>query len=107
PRGVVIMLKRLALAALLALGLSQAEAASSNVNSLTSSPAIVGSQLTYCPVGASTDYKCSFTQIDTFINSNFSGDCTVASGGAVTCTKTNGTSFGSFATATPGTGVVA
>lgn len=34
-----------------------------------------------------------------------SGDATLANTGAVTVTKTNGTSFGALATATPGTGV--
>lgn len=80
-------------------------AASSNVNSLTASGAIVGSQLTYCPVGATTDYKCTFTQVDTFINAQLSQDCTATSGGVLTCLKTNNVSFGSLATVVAGTGV--
>ncbi len=36
---------------------------------------------------------------------SMSGDCTRAATGAVTCTKTSGTSFGSLATLTPGAGV--
>jgi hypothetical protein len=34
-----------------------------------------------------------------------SGDCTMANTGAITCTKTSGTSFTTLATTTPGTGV--
>lgn len=34
-----------------------------------------------------------------------SGDCTLAASGAITCTKTNGSSFTALATTTPGTGV--
>jgi hypothetical protein len=98
------MLKRL-LALILCLNPTLALAASSNVNSLTASGAIVGAQLTYCPVGATTDYKCTFTQVDAFINAQFSGDCTASGTGALTCTKTNGTAFGGLATVTAGTGV--
>lgn len=36
---------------------------------------------------------------------SMSGDCTLASTGAITCTKTNGTSFSALATTTPGTGI--
>lgn len=91
---------RLALAALLALGTAPAFAASSNVNSLTASGSIVGTQLIYCPIGASTDYKCTFTQVGTFLYGLMSGDCTATGGGAITCTKTNGTAFSALATAT-------
>ena len=104
--GITLMLKRLIAAiACLAFGTSSTFAASSNVNSLGASGAIIGTQLVYCPIGASTDFKCTFTQIDTFINAQFSGDCTAAAGGALTCTKTNGTAFGALATVTPGTGI--
>ena len=73
-------------------------AASSNVNSLTASGAIVGAQLFYCPVGAATDYKCTAAQIAAYNYSLMSGDCTASGTGAITCTKTNGTAFGTLAT---------
>ena len=45
-------------------------AASSNVNSLSASGAIVGSQQLYCPTtAAGADLKCTFTQVDAFIAS--------------------------------------
>lgn len=99
------MLKRLVLAALLTLFPALAIAASSTVGNLTASGAIVGSQLTYCPITATSSLKCTFTQVDAFINAQFSGDCTAGGTGALTCTETNGTSFGSLATVTAGTGV--
>jgi hypothetical protein len=82
-----------------------AQAAGSTVSALPASGAITGAQLLYCPIGLSSDVKCTFTQVATFINSLFSGDCTVAAGGGITCTKTNGTAFGALATTTPGTGI--
>jgi hypothetical protein len=101
-----MLMKKIILTFLLALCLaSPALAAGSSVPNLTASGAIVGSQLTYCPTTTPADFKCTFTQVATFINSLFSGDFTVASGGAATVTKTNGTAFGALATATPGTGV--
>jgi hypothetical protein len=42
--------------------------------------------------------KATVTQLATYLNSTFSGDATVASGGAVTVAKTNGTAFGTMAT---------
>jgi hypothetical protein len=38
-----------------------------------------------------------------FLPETLSGDCTITSGGAITCTKTNGTVFGTFATANAAT----
>lgn len=95
----------LALLTVFALWQSPSFAAGTSPANMTASPAVVASQIVWCPVGLTADYKCTFTQIATFINSLFSGDCTVASGGAVTCTKTSGATFGALATATPGTGV--
>ena len=78
------MLKRLLAAALCILP-SLAWGASSNVNSLTSSGAIVGSQQLYCPTtGAAADLKCTFTQVDAFINAQFSGDMTANGTGTTT-----------------------
>lgn len=90
-------------AALLAL-LSPAKAADSSVPAMTASGAIVGTQLTYCPT-AIADFKCTFTQVATFMYGLVSGDATATGGGALTVTKTNGTAFGALATVTPGTGV--
>ena len=99
-------IKLLLLAAAIGLGLPHpALAASSNVNSLTASGAIVGTQLFYCPIGATTDLKCSAAQIAAYNYSLMSGDCTASGTGAITCTKTSGTAFGTLATLTPGAGV--
>ena len=43
------------------------------------------------------------TQAVTFTYSLLSGDCTATSGGAITCTKTGGVAFGTFATANAAT----
>src|SRR5690348_10699019 len=99
------MLRKLLLIAILAIAPSLSWAASSNVNSLTASGAIVGTQLFYCPIGAATDLKCSAAQIAAYNYSLMSGDCTASGTGAITCTKTSGTAFGTLATLTPGTGV--
>ena len=98
-------IKLLLIAALAVFWPALSFAASSNVNGLTASGAIVGTQLFYCPIGASTDLKCSAAQIAAYNYSLMSGDCTASGTGAITCTKTNGTAFGALATLTPGTGV--
>ena len=91
-------IKLLLLAAAIGLGLPHpALAASSNVNSLTASGAIVGTQLFYCPIGATTDLKCSAAQIAAYNYSLMSGDCTASGTGAITCTKTSGTAFSGLA----------
>lgn len=43
--------------------------ADSTVNNLPVSPSITGTQIVYCPVGSTNDYKCTFSQIATFVNS--------------------------------------
>jgi len=91
-------LKLLLLAAFLGFA-PPALALSSNVNGLTASGAIVGTQLFYCPIGASTDLKCSAAQIAAYNYSLMNGDCTASGIGAITCTKTNGVSYGPLATA--------
>ena len=98
-------IKLLLIAALAVFWPALSFAASSNVNGLTASGAIVGTQLFYCPIGASTDLKCSAAQIAAYNYSLMSGDCTASGTGAITCTKTSGTAFGALATLTPGTGV--
>lgn len=93
------MKKLLSISALLVLFAGQAHAAGQRPSDMNPSSAIVGTQITWCPTPAGpTDFKCTFTQIDTFINSQFSGDATVAAGGAVTVTKTNGVAFAPSAT---------
>lgn len=94
----MLNIRKIALALLFSCFATFAHAAGSTVNALPSSGAVVGSQLLYCPIGASSDLKCTFTQVATFLNSLFSGDCTVAAGGAVTCTKTNSVAFAASAT---------
>ena len=63
-------IRALILAAVVFVAPFAAMASGSNVNSLPPSPAIVGTQLVYCPIGAISDYKCTFNQIATFIGSN-------------------------------------
>lgn len=76
-----------ALAALLALS-SPSHAAGQRPADMTSSGAIVGTQIVWCPIGTTSDLKCTFTQVATFINSLFSGDFTCTSGGACTLKNT-------------------
>src|SRR6185437_6938726 len=98
-------LKFLLIAALAVFWPALAFGASSNVNSLTASPAIVGTQLFYCPIGATTDYKCSAAQIAAYNYSLMSGDCTATGTGAITCTKINGaTPVTSLSTTCPAVG---
>lgn len=66
----------------------QALAAGASPSNMTASGAIVGTQIVWCPTGLTADLKCTFTQIDTFINAQFSGDLTVTSGGVVTLKNT-------------------
>ena len=66
---------------------------------MTASSAITGTQIVWCPVGTSGDFKCTFTQVDTFINAQFSGDFTVAAAGAATLATVN-SNVGSFGSAT-------
>lgn len=91
--------KKFLLAALFALAGSSALAAGSNVNSLSASPAVVASQLLYCPISNTNDYKCTFTQVDAFINSQFSGDLSVTGPGVATATLTGNHSLTSGFTA--------
>lgn len=60
------MKKLLAVLFLLWAGAAQAQ---TPPNSMTASSAIIGSQIVWCPIGSSADYKCTFTQIATFIQS--------------------------------------
>lgn len=83
-----------------------AYAANTALSALSASGALAGANLIYVVQTAGTGgVKATMTQVATFINSLFSGDATVTSGGVVTVTKTNGTAFGALATVTPGTGV--
>lgn len=79
------MKKLLAVLFLLWAGAAQAQ---TPPNSMTASSAIIGSQIVWCPIGLSADYKCTFTQIDTFINAQFSGDFTVGPTGVGTLSST-------------------
>ena len=88
------MFKRLCFALALAFaGSSSAFAAGSTVNALPSSPAVVGTQLVYCPVGTANDYKCTMSQLATYMNS-LAGTVTSiatscgATGGTITTTGT-------------------
>lgn len=101
------MKKLLSISALLfaLLFATHANATGTRPADMTASGAIVGTQIVWCPIGTTSDLKCTFTQVAAYINSLVSGDCTATGTGTFTCTKTNGTAFGALATATPGTGV--
>jgi hypothetical protein len=81
----------LVFAALLSL-LSPVKAADSTLALLTAAGAVSGADLLYC-TQAGADRKCTATQMATYINSLFSGDCTATSGGVLTCAKINGNTF--------------
>src|ERR1700726_47829 len=84
-----------ALAAFLALA-TPAKAQNSTIAALTAASALTGPELLYGVQGGA-DRKVTVTQVGTFIWSQISGDCT-ASGGVITCTKTNGVAFAPSAT---------
>jgi hypothetical protein len=65
------VLRTVILAAIVALTSLSADA-TGNIQALTGSPAIVGGQLLYCPTAALADYKCTFSQVATFIGANLS-----------------------------------
>lgn len=79
-------------------------AVNTQLSNLSASGAIAGANLLYVvQTAGSGGVKATFTQVATFINSLFSGDCTATSGGALTCTKFNGgTAFASAAGAASG-----
>jgi hypothetical protein len=77
-----------------------AYAANTALSALTASGALAGANLIYVvqTVG-SGGVKATMTQVATFIYGLMSGDCTSTSGGAVTCTKINGATPVTSATA--------
>lgn len=80
-----------------------AYAANTALSALSASGALAGANLIYVVQTAGVGgVKATMTQVATFINSLFSGDATVASGGAVTLATVNGNvgSFGSGTTCT-------
>lgn len=77
-----------------------AYAANTSLSNLSASGAIAAANLIYVvQTGGSGGVKATFTQVATFINSLFSGDATVAAGGAVTLATVNA-NVGSFGSAT-------
>lgn len=82
-------MKRYILAACLSLGLSFGAAAQDvSVPGMTASGAIVGGQLLYCPTTTPADFKCTFTQVATFLFGLVSSDLTCTSGGVCTLANT-------------------
>lgn len=96
------MRRILIIGALLSLFASPALAADSTVTALSAASALGGTELLYCVQGAA-DRKCTPAQQSTYTNSLFSQDCTVTSGGVVTCLKTNNVAFGTAAVQPTGT----
>lgn len=80
----------LALLTIFALWQSPSFAAGNPPANMTASSPIVGAQLVWCPVGLTADFKCTFTQVDAFINAQFSGDATVGGTGLVTVSAIGG-----------------
>lgn len=94
------------LAAALSLGLSlPVKAQNATVNAMTASPAITDGQLLYCPILATSDFKCTFTQVFTWIQGHLAAPgaiggttpaagafTTLAASGQFTSTVTTGTS---------------
>jgi hypothetical protein len=81
------------------LATTAAYAANTKLSSLSNAAAVSGTNRLYCvQADGSGGVSCIASQIATYINSLFSGDATVTSGGVVTVTKTNGVSFATSAT---------
>jgi len=75
-------------------------AANTTLSNLSASGAIAGGNTLYVvQTPGSGGVKATFTQVATYINSLFSGDATVASGGAVTLATVN-SNVGTFGSAT-------
>lgn len=86
-------------------GAQLAHAADSSVPNMTAGGGISDTDLMYCAQAAGTlDRKCTPLQLANYIFGKVSGDLTCTSTGGCTVTKTNGTSFGSFATQSAPTG---
>ena len=85
--------------------LATAAFAGNSLSGLVSGGTISGTDLFYdVQTGGSGGVKVTANQILAFINSQFSGDCTASPFGILTCKKTNGTNFGTFATQNAPTG---
>ena len=97
-------MRRYLLISLLAMA-PAAQAADFRPIDMTAASPLSGTEAIWCQLSGPVDRKCTTAQIATYIFGQVSGDCTIAAG-VITCTRTNGTSFGSLATATPGTGVL-
>ncbi len=72
--------------------------ASTSVPNMPAVGPISGPELLYV-VQSGVDSKATAAQLDTYINSQFSGDAVVASNGVVTVSKTGGNLLGALATA--------
>lgn len=80
--------------------ITAAYAANTSLSNLSASGAIAAANLIYVvQTAGSGGVKATFTQVATYINSLFSGDATVSSGGAITLATVNA-NVGSFGSAT-------
>ena len=84
----------LSLVMLVSPALALAQNAGSSVNNLPVSPPIVGTQLTYCPVGSSNDYKCTFAQVAAFVSANLAAGAAATNLGFVPAPANNPTFTG-------------
>lgn len=83
-------MKRILLTLCMMLGLlAPVRAADSTVQSMTASGAIVGGQLLYCPTTTPADFKCTFTQVATFLFGLVNSGLTCTSAGVCTPTEIN------------------
>lgn len=93
----------LALLALLSLA-GQSHAAGQRPGDMTASGAIVGTQLFWCPIGTTSDLKCTAAQMAAYAYSLASGDLTISGTGTATFATVNA-NVGSFGSATQCTSV--
>lgn len=87
------------LAALLIAALAfVAPAAAQTINNLGAGAAVLGTHLFPTYQGANPAKSVTAAQISAYVNSLFSGDCTVTGTGTISCTKTGGVALAPIAT---------
>jgi hypothetical protein len=83
----------------LLVAMSLAYAASSTLANLSADSSVAGTDLFYKVATPGTGgVKTTALKVANYVLSLLSGDCTAAAGGAITCTKSNGTAFAPSAT---------
>lgn len=101
------MMKKFGLLLFLICAASSPALADSTINNLSAGAALTGTEQIPMFQSANPAVTTTPNALLTYEASKVSGDCTQASGGAITCTKTSGSAFGALATVAPGLGVTA